>query len=196
MRRVVVRLIDLVQFCDRVAKAAATREAVRTVGQVAEKAVPLGPHLGGEVGIFLVDEIVFAICQQCHRLYRESQDVAASLLIEPVHEMLLKPGKSLPLRLAAVREAEITEHAAEITLIEVADVPEHGLVATVARRHIHRMHHLLEVVVDDLDKGPLLGVHLHNILKMVEIVVTVVLADEIVKVHQELRSSHRPHELG
>ena len=58
MCRVVVRLIDLVQFGDRVAKAAAAREAVRTVGQVAEEAVSLGPHLGREVGIFLVDEIV------------------------------------------------------------------------------------------------------------------------------------------
>ena len=94
----VVGLIDLVQFGDRVAKTAAAREAVRTVGQVAEEAVSLGPHLGREVGIFLVDEIVLAVGQQSHRLDREGQDVAGPLLVEPVHEMLLEPGEGLPFR--------------------------------------------------------------------------------------------------
>ena len=91
MRRVVVGLIGLVQFGDRVAKAAAARETVRTVRQVAEETVSLGPHLGREVGIFLVDEIVLAVGQQRHRLDREGQNVAVSLLVEPVHEMLLEP---------------------------------------------------------------------------------------------------------
>ena len=195
MRRVVVGLIDLVQFGDRVAKAAAARETVRTVRQVAEETVSLGPHLGREVGIFLVDEIVLAVGQQRHCLDREGQDVAVPLLVEPVHEMLLEPGKGLPLRLAAVRETEVAEHAAEVALVKVADVPEHRLVTTVAGRHIHGMYNLLEVVVDDFHKRPLLGVHLHDVLKVIEIVVTVVLADEVVKVHQELRRRHRTHKL-
>ena len=155
----------------------------------------LGPHLRREVGIFLVDEIVLAVGQQSHRLDREGQDVAVPLLVEPVHEMLLEPGKGLPLRLAAVRETEVAEHAAEVALVEVADVPEHRLIPTVAGRHIHGMYNLLEVVVDDFHKRPLLGVHLHDVLKVIEIVVTVVLADEVVKVHQELRRRHRTHKL-
>ena len=57
------------------------------------------------------------------------------------------------------------------------------------------MDNLLEVVVDDFHKRPLLGVHLHDVLKVIEIVVTVVLADEVVQVHQELRRRHRTHKL-
>ena len=196
MRGVVVRLVNLVQLGDRVAQTAAAREAVRTVGQVAEEAVSLRPHLRREVGIFLVDEIVLAVGQQRHCLDREGQDVAVPLLVEPVHEVLLEPGKGLPLRLAAVRETEVAEHAAEVALVEVADVPEHRLIPTVAGRHIHGMYNLLEVVVDDFHKRPLLGVHLHDVLKVIKIVVTVVLADEVVKVHQELRGRNGSHELG
>ena len=196
MRGVVVRLVNLVQLGDRVAQTAAAREAVRTVGEVAEEAVSLRPHLRREVGIFLVDEIVLAVGQQRHCLDREGQDVAVPLLVEPVHEVLLEPGKGLPLRLAAVRETEVAEHAAEVALVEVADVPEHRLIPTVAGRHIHGMYNLLEVVVDDFHKRPLLGVHLHDVLKVIKIVVTVVLADEVVKVHQELRGRNGSHELG
>ena len=196
MRGVVVRLVNLVQLGDRVAQTAAARETVRTVRQVAEETVSLGPHLGREVGIFLVDEIVLAVGQQRHCLDREGQDVAVPLLVEPVHEVLLEPGKGLPLRLAAVRETEVAEHAAEVALVEVADVPEHRLIPTVAGRHIHGMYNLLEVVVDDFHKRPLLGVHLHDVLKVIKIVVTVVLADEVVKVHQELRGRNGSHELG
>ena len=57
------------------------------------------------------------------------------------------------------------------------------------------MYNLLEVVVDDFHKRPLLGVHLHDVLKVIKIVVAVVLADEVVKVHQELRRRHRTHKL-
>ena len=41
------------------------------------------------------------------------------------------------------------------------------------------MHNLLEVVVDDLDKGSSLDIHLDDILKMVNVVVAIVLPDEI-----------------
>ena len=58
------------------------------------------------------------------------------------------------------------------------------------------MNHLLEIVVDNLDEGPLLDVHLDDILEMLDVIVTVVLADEVVEVHQELRCGHRTHELG
>ena len=58
------------------------------------------------------------------------------------------------------------------------------------------MHNLLEVVVDDLDKGSSLDIHLDDILKMVNVVVAIVLPDEIVEIHQEFRGSYCSHELG
>ncbi len=181
---------------DHVAKAAAAGEGVGAVGDVAEEAVSLGPHLGGEVGVLLVGIVVATVGEQSHSLHREGEDIVVAFLVEPVHEMLLEPAEGLPLRGGAVRETEVAEHAVEIRLVEIADVPEHGLIAAVARRHVHRVDHLLEIVVDDLEQGALLDVVLHHVIKMLEVVVTVILADEIVQVHQELRSGHRAHELG
>ena len=57
------------------------------------------------------------------------------------------------------------------------------------------MHDLLEIVVDNLHEGPLLDIHLHHVLKVVDVVVAIVFPDEIVKVHQELGSGYRTHEL-
>ena len=119
-----------------------------------------------------------------------------SLLIEPVHEMLLQPVEGLPLGGASVREAEVAEHSLEVVLVEIADVPEHGLVAPVAGRHIHRVDDLLEVVVDYLDKGPLLHVQLHHVIQVVKVVVAVVLADEVIHIHKELGGGDSSHKLG
>ncbi len=156
----------------------------------------LGPHLGGEIGVVLVEIVVSAVGEKSHGLHWEGEDVAAALLVEPVHEMLLQPVERLPLRCAAVREAKIPEHTLKIVAVEIADVPEHGLVAPVAGRHVHRMHDLLEIVVYHLDERALLGVELHDLIKTGEVVIPVVLADEIIEVHQELRRGHGPHELG
>ena len=117
-------------------------------------------------------------------------------LIEPVHEMLLQPGQCLPFRRSAVREAEIAEHALEIRLVEIADVPEYRLIAAVACRHIHRVHNLLEVIVNDFFQGSLFGVAFDHFTESVEVVFTVVLPDEIIHIHKELRCSHGSHELG
>ena len=192
VRGVVVLLVGGVDVREGVAQAAAAGEAVGAVGDVAEEAVALGPHLGGEVGVLLVGVVVGAVGQQGHGLHREGEDVVVALFVEPLHEMLLQPGEGLPLRGAAVGETEVAEHSLEVRLVEVADVPEHGLVAAVAGGHVHGMHHLLEAVVDDLEQG----VVLHDGIELVEIVVTVILADEVVEVHQELGSGYRTHELG
>ena len=196
VRGMVVAAIGLVQVGKRVTQAAAAGQRVGAVGQVAEETVPLGPHLGREIGILLVHEIVLAVGQQGHGLYREGKDIVIAFLIEPLHEMLLQPGEGLPLGSCSVREAEIAEHAAEIGLVEVADVPEYGLIAAVARRHVHGVHHLLEVVVDHLHQRTLFDVVLHHRVQFVQVVVPVVLADEIVQVHQELGRCHGTHELG
>ena len=155
---VVVLLVGHIEVLERVAKTAAARKAVRAVGEIAEEAVSLAPHLGGEVGIVLVNEIVSSVGEQGHGLDREGQDGMVPLLVEPIHEMFLEPVQGLPLRGGAVREAEIAEHSLEVCLVEVADVPEDGLVTAVPRRHVHGVHDLLEIIVDHLGQGALLGV--------------------------------------
>ena len=192
VRRVVVAVVQVLQG---IAKAAAAGQTVRAVGDVAEEAVALRPHLGGEVGVLLVGIIVAAVGQQRHRLDREGQDVVVALLVEPIHEVLLQPGEGLPLRRRPVRKTEVAEHALEIGLVKVADVPEHGLVAAVAGRHVHRMHDLLETIVDDLAERAFLDIVLHDLVQAVQVVVAVILADEIVQVHQELRRRDGTHEL-
>ena len=109
--------------------------------------------------------------------------------------MPLKPVKSLPLRRRTVREAELSEYSLKIILVKITDVPEYGLISPVAGRHVHGMHNLLEIVVDDLYKGPLLDIQLHHLIKTVDVVIPIVLADEVVKIHKELRSGHGTHEL-
>ena len=156
----------------------------------------LGPHLSREVSILLVSEIISAIGKQRHCLDRECEDIVVPLFVEPVHEMFLNPGKGLPLRCGSVRESEIAEHATEIRLVEIADVPEHCLVSPVAGRHIHGMYDLLEIIVDDLDESTFLEIVLHHLVETAQIVVTVILPHEVVEIHQELRCSHCTHELG
>ena len=193
---VVGTVLPVLEVLEAVAQTAAAGKGIRAVGKVAEEAVSLGPHLSGEVGIIRVGEIVASVGEQCHGLHREGQKVIVALLVEPVHKVLLQPVEGLPFRSRSVREAEVTEHALEVVAVKVTYVPKNGLIATVACRHVHRVHNLLEVVVDDLHEGALLGIHFHDVVQVLEVIVTVVLADEIVQVHQELRSGHRSHELG
>ena len=191
-----VVVAGVLEIGDAVAQAAAACKGVGAVGDVAEETVSLCPHLSGEVSIILVKVVVTAVGQKGHGLHREGQDVAAALLVEPVHKVLLEPVERLPLRRRSVREAELAEHALKVVLVEVADVPEHGLVTPVARRHIHRVDNLLEVIVDDLDQSALLDIVLHNVIEVFEVVVAVVLADKVIQIHKELRSRYRAHELG
>jgi radical SAM-linked protein len=61
---VVVGFVGLVQVGKGVAQAAAAGEAVRTVGQVAEEAVSLRPHLGGEVSVVRIREVILSVGQE------------------------------------------------------------------------------------------------------------------------------------
>ena len=137
-----------------------------------------------------------SVGEEGHRLHGEGEDVMVAFLVEPVHEMALQPVEGLPLGGGAVGETEVAEDALEVGLVEVADVPEDGLVTAVAGGHVHGVDDLLEAVVDDLAQGALLGVVLNDVVEVLEIIVTVVLADEIVEVHQELGGGYRAHELG
>ena len=153
------------------------------------------PHFRCEVSILLVCIIITAVGQKRHCLDRECEDIIVPLFIEPVHEMFLEPGQCLPFWRSAVREAEIAEHALEVWLVEIADVPENGLIASVAGRHIHRVHDLLEIIVNDFYERALLHIVLHYFIQALEIVLAVVFSDEIVEIHQEFRSCDCAHEL-
>ena len=91
MGGVVVRRVALVKVGQGVAEAAAARETVGAVGQIAEETVSFSPHLGREVCILGIGEVIVSVRQQGHGLHGESKDVVVPLLVEPVHEMLLEP---------------------------------------------------------------------------------------------------------
>ena len=192
---VIVLFVRIVEVLQGIAQTAAAGEAVGTVGQIAEETVSLAPHLCGEIRIILVGEIVASVGKQGHGLDREGEDVFVALFIEPVHKVLLEPVESLPFGRSAVRETEVAEHALEVRLVEVADIPEHGLVAAVAGRHVHGVDDLLEAVVDNLGEGTLLCIVLHHLVETGQVVIAIVLADEIIEIDEELGSRHRSHEL-
>ena len=58
------------------------------------------------------------------------------------------------------------------------------------------MDYLLEIIVYDLHEGAALDIELDYVVKMIEIVLAVVLADKIVHIHKELRRCDRAHKLG
>jgi len=74
-----------------ITKAAATTKTVGAVAKVTEETVPLGPHLGGEIRILLIHEIIVSISKKGHRLYREGESIGEAFVIEPLHESFLKP---------------------------------------------------------------------------------------------------------
>src|SRR5574344_461327 len=110
--------------------------------------------------------------------------------------MLLKPRKGFPFWGRAVRKPEISKYSVEIRFIEIADIPEHGLISSITGRHIHRMNNLLEVIVNHLGKGSLLYVELDNLVQHRKIVIPIILSDEIIEIHQEFRGSDCSHKLG
>ena len=58
------------------------------------------------------------------------------------------------------------------------------------------MYDLLEIIVNHLDQSAFLEIVLNHLVKPVKIVVTVVLPDEVIEIHQELRGGNSTHELG
>ncbi len=156
----------------------------------------LGPHLSRKVGISFIRIAVASVSKKRHGLHWECKEIVAAFLIEPVHEMSLKPVKSLPPWSRTIRKTEVPEYTLKIVLIEITYIPEHCLITPIASWHIHRVHHLLEVIVNDLHQSTLLDIQLHHLIKTVKVVVTIILSDEIVKIHKKLRCSYRTHKLG
>ena len=114
----------------------------------------LGIHLGGEVTPLLVYH-VSVLGEQGHGFHGESQHGLGALLVEPLHEPFLQPVETVPVRLAAVGEEELTEEALEVGLVIVGDVPEHGLVVTGSRGLVDGIDNLLKAIGDHLVYGAL-----------------------------------------
>ena len=126
-----------------VSETTAGTQRIHTVRPVQEEAVTLGPHLSREVLPFLIN-IVTAVVQQIHRFHGKGQQLAGAFRVEPVHEPLLKPVHRFPLHGRSVRKDELGEHAVEVRMIEVRDVPEDALIASGGCGLIERVDHLLE----------------------------------------------------
>ena len=183
---------------DLVAQTAARAQRVGIGAHVGEERVALGIHLGREVAPFLVLAVALLVGEQGHRLDGERQQGLRALVVEPLHEALLQPGESLPVGLRAVGEVEVAEDGLEVVLVVVGDVPEHGLVVTGTCRLVQRVDNLLEVVGDHLVDGALLQTHVGLLVGTLPVVLTPLLANEVVHVHQELgrgtgAAEHRAH---
>ena len=155
----------------------------------------LSPHFCREIGVVLIHIVVFTVGEKSHCLNRERHNIFCAFFVEPIHKSLLQPRQSFPYGLRSVREHKVSENALEIRLVEIAHVPENCLVASVSGRHIHRMYYLLEVVVNYVSESTLFCVQLDDGVNLSDIVVPIVLANEVIHIHKELRSGDCAHEL-
>ena len=149
--------------------------------------MPFGIHFGREIAPLPVAHVT-VFREQRHRLHRECERGLEPLGVEPFHKPLLKPAQPLPVRLAAVREVEFAEHALEVVAVVIGYVPEYCLEVTRSRRLVDGIDNLLEAVGDDLVNRPLFEREIHHVTGSLVVIESIFLADEIVHVHQELRS--------
>ncbi len=175
---------------DLVTQTAAAGERVGIVAHVGEERVTGRIHLCGEVAVLLVLDVA-VLGQQRHCLYREGQDATGALLVEPAHETTLQPVEAVPVRLFAVGEVEIAEERLEIVAVVVADIPEHRLVVTRTGGLVQAVHHLLEIVADELVDSTTLQAQIDHFVSTFVVVVTILLLDEVVHIHKELGRSAR-----
>ena len=173
---------------DCVTQTAARRETVGIIGYIGEERVTFGIHLCGEIAVLFVLD-VSVLSQERHRLNREGQDATGTLFVEPIHETTLQPIQALPMRSLTVRETEVIEQALEIVAVIVADIPEDRLEVTSTRRLIQAIYDLLEVVGDDLIDRTTLEAEIDYLVRTFVVILTKLLLNEIVHIHQELRRS-------
>ena len=147
----------------------------------------LSIHFCGEVAPFFVDDVAI-FGQQSHSLYGEGEYGFGALFVEPLHEAFLQPAEAFPVGLAAVREVEIAEETFEIRLVIVSDVPEHSLIVACSGRLVDGVDNLLEAVGDHLVYGTLLEGKVNYLVGFLPVVLAVLQTDEVVEVHQKLRS--------
>ena len=152
------------------------------------------PHFRCKVSVLLVNYIV-TIGKHRHGFYWECKDVLCTLSVEPLHESFLKIAQRVPNRLTPVRERKITEYSLKITLIKISYIPKDSLITTSTCRHIHRMYHLLEAIINNLSNGSFLSAQIYYFINSTHIVITIILTDKIIHVHKELRCSNSSSKL-
>ena len=81
-------------------------------------------------------------------------------------------------------------------MVVVGNIPEHGLVVAGTRRLVQRIDYLLEIVGDNLVDGALLQAEVGLFVDTLPVIESILLADEVVHVHQELRGGTCPAEHG
>ena len=171
---------------DLVAQAAAGTQRVGVVGDIGEEGMAFGVHLGGEGGHVLVDEVAVLVVEQGHGFDGEGEHGLGALLVEPAHETLLQPAEAVPVGFRAVGETELAEDALEIGFVVIGYVPEHRLVVARAGGLVEGVDNLLEAVGDDLVHRLLAQREVDHAVGLLPVVLSVVLLDEVVEVHQEL----------
>lgn len=178
-----------------VPQAAAGALGIHRVRAVDEKAVPLRPHLRGKVRPFGID-VAIAVVQQVQRLHGECQNLAPAFLVEPAHEPLLQPVHGVPAHGRTVREHEVLEHASEIGVIEISDVPEDALVAPRRGRLIQRVNHLLKRIGDHLINAALSRGEIRLRVGVEVVFVAILLADVIIEIAEPLGGRNGSAELA
>ena len=144
-------------------------------------------HFCCEIAPFLVLAVAVLVGQQSHGLYRECQQRLCALLVEPLHEALLQPGKTFPVGFRAIGEVEVAEDRLEIVLVVIGDVPKYSLIVTGTSRLVQCIDNLLEVVCNHLVDAALLQRKVSLLVGTLPVVQTPLLANEVVHIHQELR---------
>ena len=119
----------------------------------------------------------------------EGQDILEAFLIEPPHEEFLKFFCGFPTGSVTIWEYEIIENGVEVVAIEVSDVPEDRLIAPRPSRLVNCINNLREVVFKTLAQGYLMVAKvLDYAIQVVNIILAVILAGEMVEVAKEFRS--------
>ena len=146
----------------------------------------LAIHLGCELAPLGILAVTILVGKQCHCLHGEGQQGLRTLLIEPFHKALLQPRKTIPIGLRTVGEVEVAEDRLKVIAVIVSDIPEHGLIVTGTCGLVQCVDNLLKIVSDDLVDRALLQTEVSLIVWALPIVQAILLADEVVHVHQEL----------
>ena len=146
-------------------------------------------HLGGELAPLLVLGLAILVNEERHGLYGEGQQGLGALLVEPLHKALLQPRETVPVGLAAIGEVELAEDALKIVAIVVGHIPEDSLVVAGTCGLVQGVDNLLEVVGDNLVDATFLQGEVGLLVGMLPVVLAVLITNEVVHIHQELRRS-------
>ena len=152
-------------------------------------------HLCGEVGIFLIADVV-AIGEECHRFDGESEDGRRALLVEPIHKALLQPVERFPLGTRTIGEVEFSEEGLKIVAVVVADVPEDALEVSRSGGLIDGVDDLFETVGDNFIEGALAEASVHHFIGTKMIVVAILFGEEITHIHQKFHRGNRAAQHG